>query len=31
MLKKSVNCVGIGVAVDEKGNFVWSLLMATKK
>jgi uncharacterized protein YkwD len=31
MMNKSVNCIGIGVAVDKTGNLVWSLLAGTKK
>ena len=31
MFKKSADCVGIGVALDSKGNLTWSLLVATEK
>ena len=30
MLKKSADCIGIGVALDSKGNLIWSLFMGTK-
>ena len=31
LFKKSADCIGIGVALDSKGNLVWSLLVATEK
>ena len=30
MLKKTANCVGIGVSLDSKGNLIWSLMLAKK-
>ena len=30
MLKKNINCVGIGVAANSKGVLVWSLIVGTK-
>ena len=30
MFKKTVNCIGVGVAVDSKGNYVWSLIVGKK-
>lgn len=28
MLKKTANCVGIGVSLNSKGNLIWSLILA---